>query len=151
MARLPTPARQEIGGNVLVWLQTRCGIAIRSRRPGAATGSLLWNALLSSPFFNEPSGLKLDELNWKVCAIWYRRKNLADLLRRYGAILSTACGARTLATAICSPGYAHSRGSVNHARAASRGRQEFAVQGEVTATRHRSRQQSSGRATDRQL
>src|SRR5216683_5776949 len=77
---LPTPARQEIGGNVLVWLQTRCGIAIRSRRPGAATGSLLWSALLSSLLFNEPSRLKLDELNWKVCAIWYRRNKSRGLV-----------------------------------------------------------------------
>jgi hypothetical protein len=152
MARLPTPARQEIGGNVLVWLQTRCGIAIRSRRPGAATGSQLWNALLSSSFFNEPSRLKLDELNWKVCAIWYGRKNLAGSLRRlWGDFVHSlrradACDRHLLAWARALSWQRQSRESLR-----SHGRHEFEVQGEVTATRHRSRQQSSGRATDREL
>jgi hypothetical protein len=77
MAGLPTLARQDIGGNALVWLQPGCRMTRSLVGERHYRRLVMGPCLCQTPLFQQSKHmrLKLDELHWKVCSILTRQNN----------------------------------------------------------------------------
>jgi hypothetical protein len=104
--------------------------------------------LAGSLFVTKPSRLKLDELNWKYVQFSAAEKKLAGSLEQLCPQL--AARGRLPPPSARLDTRIFVAASVTRAPPQLR-RHAVETQGPVTATRHRSRQQSSGRATDQEL